>query len=70
MDANESRLMLLIPACIFAFSAGIIGFAFTSEQVKDRVDRRVAQQVDRRVCQLMPTACPPPSAARTSTRGD
>jgi hypothetical protein len=65
MDAHESRLTLAICTGIFAFTAGIFGFAIASDQVKDRVDRRV----DRRVCQLMPTACPPPSVAR-NTRGD
>jgi divalent metal cation (Fe/Co/Zn/Cd) transporter len=70
MDANESRLVVAISACVLAFLIGIVGFAVASDQVKDRVDRRVAQQVDRRICQLMPAACPPPSAATTSRRGD
>ena len=59
MDANESRLTIAICTGIFAFTAGIFGFAITTDQVKSRVDRRV----DRRVCQLMPGSCPPPAAA-------
>jgi hypothetical protein len=66
MDAHESRLTIAICTGIFAFTAGIFGFAFASDQVKDRVDRRV----DRRVCQLVPANCPPPSPASSSRRGD
>ncbi len=66
MDAHESRLTLAICTGLFAFTAGIFGFAFASDQIKDRVDRRV----DRRVCQLMPTSCPPPSAAASRRGGD
>lgn len=63
MDANDSRLTIAICTGIFAFTAGIFGFAIASDQVKDRVDRRVASQVDQRVCQLMPANCPPPARA-------
>lgn len=64
MDAHESRLTIAICTGIFAFMSGIFGFAIASDQVKDRVDRRV----DRRVCQLVTTACPPPSVE--TPRGD
>lgn len=63
MADNESRLILGAAAGMFAFLAGIAGIAglaFTTDQVKDRVDRRVARQVDQRVCQLVPDRCPPP----------
>ena len=67
MDAHESRLTLAICTGIFAFTAGIFGFAIASDQVKERVDRRV----DRRVCQLMPTSCPPaPPAVERRRSGD
>jgi len=67
---NESRFAIAISALVVAFLMGLVGYAVVSDQVKDRVDRRVAQQVDRRVCQLMPANCPPPSAAPMSGRGD
>ena len=71
MDVHETRLTIAICTGIFAFTAGIFGFAIASDQVKDRVDRRVASQVDQRVCQLMPTACPPaPPAVERRRSGD
>jgi hypothetical protein len=72
MDAHESRLTLAICTGIFAFTAGIFGFAIATDQVKERVDRRVAAQVDQRVCQLMPANCPPPAppAVERSRGGD
>jgi hypothetical protein len=67
MDAHESRLTLAICTGVFAFTAGIFGFAIAGDQVKTRVDRRV----DRRVCQLVPASCPPPAPARIpGGRGD
>ena len=69
MDARESRLTIAICTSIFACTAGIFGFSVASDQVKNRVDRRVASQVDRRVCQLMPTACPPAPPAVEQRRG-
>jgi hypothetical protein len=68
MDANESRLTIAICTGIFAFTAGIFGFAIASDQVKDRVDRRVASQVDQRVCQLVPANCPPPAPRAVESR--
>ena len=65
MDTDESRLTLAICTGIFAFTAGIFGFAIATDQVKDRVDRRVAARVDQRVCQLMPDSCPPPAVQRS-----
>lgn len=62
MDANETRLAIIICSSLFAFLAGAFGLAFASDQVKDRVDRRVAVRVDQRVCQLMPANCPPPTS--------
>ena len=67
--SDESRLTIAICTGIFAFTAGIFGFAVAPDLVKDRVDRRVASQVDRRVCQLMPTACPPAPPAVERRRG-
>lgn len=69
MAANESRLVLGAAAGMFAFLAGVAGLAFTTDQVKDRVDRRVARQVDQRVCQLVPDRCPPPPPP-SFARGD
>jgi len=51
---------------IFLFFAGTFGFVFATDEVKARVDRRVAAQVDQRVCQLMPDNCPPPAVERRS----
>lgn len=61
MDHNDSRLMLIICAGMFAFLTGIVGLAFVSDEVRERVDRRVARQVDQRLCQVVENIpCPPP----------
>lgn len=62
MDQNESRLLLVICACMFAFVLGVVGFAYAQDEVKERVDRRV----DQRICQLVPNVqCPPPAPVRS-----
>ena len=68
MDATESRLTIAICTGLFAFLAGVVGLAFTTDQIKGRVDRRVASRVDQRVCQLMPANCPPPTPRPIETR--